>query len=141
MFNFFQSPWLSRLINSWPLRGLLGGSAESPCVTWGNSASENTKVEWTTWKYKESSTEARNAGAWGELQLLPSDSFVSSVVDTGTYKTQKLTITENIAKGSGSIYYRFSSTSFAQSDVLPTWTLYSAPVIDTFRYYQIRADA
>jgi hypothetical protein len=85
---------------------------------------------------------ARYSGPFGTLELRAGDSFVSNVIDSGGYRQKKLTITFDAAIGSGSILYRYSNDQFSQDDVSPDWEYYYGyvPVIDYFRYYQIRVD-
>jgi hypothetical protein len=82
--------------------------------------------------------EARNTGAWGQLELGMGESFVSNVVDSGGLRQKRIILTYNTESGSGSLYYRFSNTPFNQDDMLPNWVLYTVPVVGDFRYYQIR---
>jgi len=111
-------------------------------VVWGDNTDPTTaNIEWTSWKYFESPTEARNNGGWNQLELLSADSFVSNVIDSGGLREKKIIITYNAESGSGSIYYRTSNTPFVQEDVLPNWIAYSSPVNVEFRFYQVRVDA
>jgi hypothetical protein len=88
-------------------------------------------------------TEARNTGDYGQLELRPSDSFVSSVIDIGIIKAiKRLVISYNTNSGSGTVYYRYSDTIFAQDDVAPSWIEYTGAInITNVRYYQVRTDA
>lgn len=113
--------------------------------TWGceTPPTSTTPVVWTVWKYRESATEARNSGAWGDLQLRDYDSFVSDVKDSlhTRYKSIKFTYNDcDIGDTPPKIYWRGSDTEFAQDDVLPSWTQYTGWINTTYRYLQIRVD-
>ena len=117
-------------------------SGIKPCVIWGdNTDPSKTQIEWTKWTWTGTLNESRNTGAWGQEELRPGESVCSNVIDSGGIRQKKLIITYNVGIGSGTIYYRFSTTSFAQDAALPVWNLYTVPVIGDFRYYQCRVDA
>jgi hypothetical protein len=84
---------------------------------------------------------ARYTSDWGYLNLELSDSFVSEVIDTLNNDAKRLTITTNncdTGVGTGTIYYRGSTDSFNQSDMLPDWVEYSTPITVELRYLQLR---
>ena len=112
--------------------------------TWGEqNPSPEIAESWETWTYLNSTTEARNTGAWGELELRSMENFVSPVKDTGDLATKYITLSYDdydiCTHNSGKIiWWRGSDTSFNQSDVLPAWNFYSGSFCTTYRYLQIK---
>ena len=114
---------------------------------WGaENSSPETPESWDYWTEKETTSTARNDGEWGKLQLLAGDEFVSPVKDLGSEATRFLIIAMDkygTGKGSGVLYWRGSSTSFAQDDDEisgPVWELYTAGgSLKTWRFVQIKA--
>lgn len=114
--------------------------------TWGEqSPSPELAIEWSVWKVKESTNDARDSGPWGKLQLALDEEFVSDVKDLGDDAILLLGLKyDDYASGSGSgtLYWRGRSTIFNQDDdevTGPSWEQYTAPANKSWRYVQALA--
>ena len=112
--------------------------------TWGEQNPDpETAVEWSVWKIKETISDARDSGNWGELQLGSGEEFVSDVKDMGSVLTRYLILTyDDYASGSGSgtLYWRGQAAGFDPEDneiVGPAWEEYTGPANKTWRYVQV----
>jgi peptidoglycan/xylan/chitin deacetylase (PgdA/CDA1 family) len=100
-------------------------------------------VSWQTWSDGAAGVPTVDGDTdWGKLSLpLTGAEGRSAVYDLGSTATRTFTLTENVY-GTGAetavLQYRTSTTSFAQDDVLPEWTDYTAPLSVSCRYVQIR---
>ncbi|GAG04678.1 unnamed protein product [marine sediment metagenome] len=115
--------------------------------TWGEqNPSPEDPEPWTTWVFKETTTEARNTGSWGILQLASGESMVSSVRDFGSSAARHLRITwDDYDPGTGTftLYWRGQNTTFDKDDdeiTGPTWVAYpTGGQNKSWRYAQIMA--
>jgi len=97
---------------------------------------------WQTWSDGAGGIPVITGDAdWGKLNLNLNDEGRSRVYDFGGSALRQITITENrygTGQGTATIQYRVNDSLFVQDDVAPTWTTYSAPAVETFRYIQVR---
>jgi len=102
-----------------------------------------TAVSWQTWTDGSGNVPTISGDAnWGKLKLdLSGEEGRSAVYDLGSETTRKFTLTENrygTGEEDATLQYRTDTSSFAQDDVLPAWTTYSAPFSVNCRYVQVR---
>ena len=118
--------------------------------TWGYASPTTGTIgrSWLTWKYRESSTQARFTSAYGDLEIKKYEAMVSGVMNSESSVIQKyVTIsTDDYGSGEGTsvIKYRSSNTVWDQDDDEvdgPTWVLYTTPFIVQHKYFQIMIEA
>jgi len=112
--------------------------------TWGEqNPTPEDPVTWKNWTYENTLVEARNTGAWGELQLQANEKFVSDVKDTGDTSSKQITLSYDdydvCTHNSGQkVWWRGSNTLFTQDNGIILWTAYSGTFNTSFRYLQVR---
>lgn len=80
---------------------------------------------------------------WGKVEVVDGTPIYSEVVDTGDTSSKTFTLTrDKYEAGSGSvtISIRGSATSFTRFAGTPTWTEYTAPTNQPWRYVQAKME-
>jgi len=117
-----------------PTGGLAFGE-ESP--TEGETA-----VSWQTWSDGAAGTPTIDGDSdWGKLELNFNEEGRSAVYDFGNSDVRTYTLTENrygAGQEDATLQIRGDTSTFAQDDVNPAWTTYSAPLDREWRYVQVR---
>lgn len=80
---------------------------------------------------------------WGKLQLAAGAEGRGDVIDFGDANPRTYTITENAFTGSSGqgdadLQIRGDTNPFSKDDALPAWTTYTVPVLESWRYVQVR---
>ena len=107
-----------------------------------NPTEGETPESWQTWSDGAGSVPTITGDAnWGKLTLDVTEQGRSKVYDMSESASRTVTLTENrygTGQGTATLQYRISDSLFAQDDVDPAWSNYTAPFSGTFRYVQVR---
>jgi len=78
---------------------------------------------------------------WGKMQLNLTQQGRSSIYDFGDSNFRQYSLTRNkygTGQGTAILQIRGDTSLFLQDDILPAWNNYSIPIIQSWRYIQIR---
>lgn len=98
-------------------------------------------MSWTAWETAPN-TDITVSGDpdWGKGSI-DTTPALSGVVDTGDTLSKTFTVIcpkYGTNEGTVTISIRGSTTTFNQHDATPEWATYTTPVINTWRYVQLR---
>ena len=108
------------------------------------SPSEQNIITWNTWEDDDGNvSEVDGDVEWGKLRLRSDLDEIgySQVMDCKSVKSRQFSVEVDkygTSSGSYAVYIRGSSTSFTADAGSPAWSLYSVPVIETWRYVQLK---
>lgn len=120
--------------------GLQDGGAAEPAYGYATPDAPEVATSWTTWHLGSGAVVTGDAD-YGTLSIPYGIVCASPVIDMGDADSKTITVTcPKYGSNSGSVTkeYRGSATTFAWDAGSPSWSAYSAPVAQSWRYFQVR---
>ena len=118
-----------------PVKGALGFGVQTP-------TNSEVPVSYQTFTNGAGAVPSISGDAdWGKLSLPVGAEGRSKVYDFGDSNSRQYTINRDVyGTGSGAvtIQIRGSTTAFNQDDSSPSWTTYTTPTVQSWRYVQVR---
>lgn len=114
-------------------------------VAWGEEASDEPARTWQDWEVSLGVNPTIIGDQdWGQMGLNIGTPTYSAMIDTGDTNNKTFTVDKNkYGSGTGTvtIYIRGSASTFGKFDGSPSWTEYTAPTSQTWRYAQLKVEA
>jgi hypothetical protein len=116
-------------------------------IAWGEQspAAEEEAVTWQRWRVSGGAPiNVSGDQDWGAAMVATGTPCIGEVIDTGDANSKTFTVTrDKYGSGSGAvtISIRGSASSFAWDAASPSWSTYSAPTVQSWRYVQLKMEA
>jgi hypothetical protein len=133
-----SNDWIIGAVPLKPAAGSGGG------IAYGVAAPDSPEVatSWTNWEVSNGVPATISGDAdYGDVELTGSTPIYSNVADMGDANSKTITITANkygAAGGAYTVEIRGSATTFAKWDGSPSYSTYSTPVTQAWRYAQLK---